>query len=851
MFRNVLFTALMLVLALPGISQINKSYYFPSDTTVDQNIPYPGLFSGQEFGWWHFSHDQLANYMVHLAESSGRVTISEYGRTHENRPLYLMAITSPDNHERLEQIRQAHLDYIYGRNTDYVDQDMPMIVWLGYSVHGNESTAGNASMLTAYYLAASQSGEALETLENTVILIDPVLNPDGFQRAAQWSNMHLPNTQTRDVRHRQFREDWPGGRTNHYWFDLNRDWMPAQHPESKARLKAFHAWKPHIVTDHHEMGSNSTFFFQPGEPDRVNPITPDKNYALTKEIGRYHARALDDIGSLYFTQEGFDDFYYGKGSTYPDVHGSIGILFEQGRMLGQVIDNDHGELTFAQGIRNHFTVSLSTIRGALGLKDDLNAYQHEFYSKVPAPNQKNGAGAFVFGAEHDPVKMVYFLEMLHHHNIRINRLKEDVTIDRQHFPAEESYMVSLNQPQNRFIRSLFETRTSFDDSIFYDISTWTMPLAFNLTYASLEENRTVQDVMGAELAKPLMPEGVLIGDASPVGYMVRGTHYHLPSIIHRLQEQELIVKTATQSLTTRIDSKPYAFYPGALFIPARHQPVSQKKVRQIIAQTAREEGVPFYSIETGMTPQGADLGSSSFRTLEPRRILLVAGEGTSSYSAGQVWHLLDHRFQLPVVLIKPSQLSRINLHDFNTLILPDGWYSWDETVKKKLQGWLQNGGLLVGLEGANDWLSQQNFIPLKRENRPNTDSLYTLPYNERRNSRRAQSVNGVILKASIDPTHPVAYGIRGNTMPVFKDNNDVYSYSGDPYRVPVRIEQSPLISGYLSDQNTRILGDTPYCLVTPSGRGSIISFTADPNFRAFWYGTNKLFMNALFYGELL
>jgi len=851
MFRNVLFAALMLVLALPGISQINKSYYFPSDTTVDQNIPYPGSYTGQQFGWWHFSHAQLANYMVHLAESSERVTISEYGRTHENRPLYLMAITSPENHMRLERIRQAHLDYIYGRNTDYVDQDMPMIVWLGYGVHGNESTAGNASMLTAYYLAASQSKEAQKTLKNTVVLIDPVLNPDGFNRAAQWSNMHLPNTQTRDVRHRQFREDWPGGRTNHYWFDLNRDWMPAQHPESQARLKAFHAWKPPIVTDHHEMGSNSTFFFQPGEPARVNPITPDKNYELTKELGRHHARALDDIGSLYFTEESFDDFYYGKGSTYPDAHGSIGILFEQGRMLGQVIDNDHGELTFAQGIRNQFTVSLSTIRGALALRDELNAYQHEFYSKVPATNQKNGAGAYVFSAEDDPVKMHHFLEMLHHHNIRVNRLKEDASIDGRDFTTSQSYMVSLNQPQNRFIRSLFETRTAFEDSIFYDISTWTMPLAFNLAYASVDDERTLQRVMGEELAEPVMPEGRLIGQVSPVGYLVRGTHYNLPGIIHRLQEQELIVKVATRSLTARIDSKPYKFQPGAVFIPSRHQEVSQKQVHRIITQTAREEGVSFYSLETGMTPRGADAGSSSFRTLEPRRILLVAGEGTSSYSAGQVWHLLDHRLQLPVVMIKPSQLSRINLHDFNTLILPDGWYSWDEAIKTKLQAWLQNGGVLVGLEGANDWLSRQKLIPLKRENRPDTDSLYTLPYNERRNTRRAQSINGVILEASIDPTHPIAYGIRGKSMPVFKDNNDIYSYSDDPYRVPVKMKESPLMSGYLSKQNIQMLGNKPYCLVTPTGRGSVISFTADPNFRAFWYGTNKLFMNALFYGELL
>jgi len=852
MYTRVLFIVFLVVFAAnTAFSQLNKSYFFPADTAVNENIPEPGSLCGHKYGWWHFSHDQLANYMVNLAGESDRVTIREYGRTHENRPLYLLAITSPENHQRLDEIRQAHLDYLHGRSTDYVDQDMPVIIWLGYSVHGNESSAGNASLLTAYYLASSRSDEVEHTLDNAVILVDPVLNPDGFSRAANWSNMHTHRVQTGDRRDRQFREDWPGGRTNHYWFDLNRDWMPAQHPESKARLKAYHHWKPHVVTDHHEMGSNSTFFFQPGEPERVNPRTPEENYGLTQQLGRFHARALDDIGSLYFSKEGFDDFYYGKGSTYPDGNASIGILFEQSRMMGQMLEGDHGKSTFARAIRNHFTVSLSTIRGALSLKEKLNDYQRSFYAKIPRKVGDDEVKGYVFGAEHNPAKLHHFLELMHHHQIKVNRLKEDVQIQDESFSPRSSYLVSADQPQYRFIKSLFEKRTHFEDSIFYDISTWTMPLAFNLDYAAIESSGKVSRLKGERVKFSEPAPGKIIGGESEVGYLLHGSHYNLYRIIHKIQQKDLVVKAASNSFTIPVSSGKVSFKPGAIFVHSRRQELSPDQIYTCLQEIAKKEGVNFYGVETALTPKGSDLGSWSMDPLEERRILMVAGEGTSSYSAGEIWHLLDHRFRIPVVMIKPNQLERTNLFDFNTLILPDGWYDWDEEVKQQLDTWLRQGGVLVGLEGANDWLAKHKLIHLEKKARPEMDSTHVLPYNERGNKRRAQSISGVILKGSIDPTHPINYGIRGKTMPLFKDNNEIYKKSGSPYDTPVLIGEDPLMSGYLSDENRQRIKNTPYCHLTQRGGGTIISFTADPNFRAFWYGTNKLFMNAVFFGGMV
>ncbi len=851
--RPFYLTLMLAAITLTGYSQIHTSCYFPGDTTVKKDIPQPGHYSGQRFGWWHFNHDQLVHYLDGLAEHSGRVSIQEYGRTHENRPLKLLAITSPENHQRLEQIRQAHLDYVHGRSDEYVDQDMPLIIWLGYGVHGNESSPGNASMLAAYYLAASRSQQVEDMLDQAVVLIDPVLNPDGFHRAANWSNMHMPRTQTYDYRHRQFREDWPGGRTNHYWFDLNRDWMPAQHPETRARLKLYHAWKPHVLTDHHEMGSNSTFFFQPGEPQRVNPRTPDENYDLTRRLARYHARALDRAGTLYFSEEGFDDFYYGKGSTYPDGNGSIGILFEQSRVMGQVLENDHGRQTFADAIRNHFTVSLSSIRGALDLRQELNDYQRRFFASVPQKVKQDQVKGWVFTAGHDPVRMHHFLELMNNHEIKVHRLSKDYRHQDKHFPAGSSYLVSSNQPQYRFVRSLFEKRTRFQDSIFYDVSAWTMPLAFDLDHAPLKQTRKVQELAAGVVDEPEPPKGSVVGQQSPVGYVVRGSYYNIHRIIYDLQESDLGVKVAARQMTATTSKGKVTFGPGSIFLPSRNQSQPPESIYRKAAGIAEKHGVDVFALETGWNRDGMDLGSRGLRPLEKPEILMVAGDGVSSYSAGEIWHLLDHRFRIPVVLIKPSQISRTNLFDFNTLILPDGYYRWGKNVRKNISMWLNAGNVLIAQEDANDWLSEHGMINLDTKDRPEPDSLagYALPYNERANSRRAQSISGVILEASLDPTHPIAYGTDSSTMPVFKDNSEIYQSGGNPYNEPVKIVESPLISGYLSEENQKLLGNTPYCRVYDQGRGRVVSFLANPNFRGFWYGTNRLFMNALFYGDLM
>lgn len=377
MKKLILFlTAVVSLQNVVSQEKIDLNYYLPQNISYDQNIPTPKEIIGHEVGEWHVTHDKLMFYMQTLAKSSDRISIENRGSTFEGRPILLLTITSPKNHQNLEQIRKDHVALTENGSSNTSVDNMPIVVYQGFSIHGNEPSGANAGLAYAYYLAAAQGSEIETLLDNMVILMDPSFNPDGLQRFAYWANTNKSINLVADNNEREYHEIWPGGRTNHYWFDMNRDWLPVQLPESRARIESFHKWMPNILTDHHEMGTNSTFFFQPGEPTRVHPLTPKMNQELTAEIGTYHAKALDKIGSLYYSEENYDDYYYGKGSTFPDVNGSIGILFEQGSSRGHIQESENGLLTFPFTIRNQFTTALSTIEAAKNMHLIMSLIRH-------------------------------------------------------------------------------------------------------------------------------------------------------------------------------------------------------------------------------------------------------------------------------------------------------------------------------------------------------------------------------------------------------------------------------------------------------------------------------------------
>ena len=420
--KNLFLLVFLASFTLLSQSQTQLDYYLPQNTSYNSNIPTPQSVIGHEVGKWHVTHDKLVQYMYALDAASDRITIENRGTTFEDRPLLLLTITSPKNHQNLESIRKAHIDATNNNNAVNISE-MPIVVYQGFSIHGNEPSGSNAALLVAYYLAAAESDDVKNLLDNTVILFDPSFNPDGLQRFAYWANTNKSNNLNPDPNDREYNEVWPGGRTNHYWFDMNRDWLPVQLPESRVRIQTFHKWLPNILTDHHEMGTNSTFFFQPGIPSRTHPLTPKLNQELTRRIGDFHANALNKIGSLYYTEEDYDDFYYGKGSTFPDINGSIGILFEQASSRGHIQESDNGILTFPFTIRNQFTAALSTLEAAKSMREDILKYQHDFYKNARAEALKDNGKAIVFGNEKDAASTYHLAEILKRHQITINEVK--------------------------------------------------------------------------------------------------------------------------------------------------------------------------------------------------------------------------------------------------------------------------------------------------------------------------------------------------------------------------------------------------------------------------------------------
>ncbi|MCX2744483.1 M14 family metallopeptidase [Mangrovivirga sp. M17] len=824
-------------------SQVELSYYLPEGQTYDQSVVKPSEVLGFEVGEWHASHDKIVSYAYELSESSSRVKLFKTGETYENRPTLLMAISHPDNIARLDDIKQKHALITDGDPSNDPDlSDVPVVVWMGYSVHGNEASGANAGLLAAYHFAAGQ-GNVLEDLKDVVVLIDPAINPDGIQRFSTWVNSNRNLTETVDPDHREFDESYPRGRTNHYWFDLNRDWLPVQLPSSKARIAYFQEWMPNVLTDHHEMGSNSTFFFQPGIPQRTHPLTPGMNQSLTERIGEFHAEALDKIGSLYYTKESFDDFYYGKGSTYPDIQGSIGILFEQASSRGHAQETVNGILRFPFGIRNQFITSLSTFRAAKELKEELLKYQSEFYENSLEDASDDARTGLIFGAEHDPIRARNLAEVFKRHNIKIFETEKDYSAAGKNFKKGEAYIVPFDQPKYRLIKAMTETRTEFTDSLFYDISAWSYLLSFNLDYNYFERNID-KDLIGSEFT--LEEESRSDISSSDYAYIIDWRDYYAPAMVYQLLNKGIRVKYNAKKFTLPDGT---VMPEGTLMVPVENQQLNSDQIFILVNQYQKYYKVKVYGINTGYT-QGINLGSPNMDNLNKPNVLLVAGEGVNSYDAGEIWHLFDVRMDMPVTIVAPERLDNINLNKYSVIVMPDGSYRTVDGGGKSLKQWVQSGGTIVAMRDAGGYLKKLGLNNAEYKKEEEDTTQVQIPYALRHRYRGAQYIGGNIFKAKLDLTHPLAYGYSDSELPMFRRNTTVMEVSKkNPYVNPITYTSDPLISGYISKENLDRLSETAAVHISGYGSGKVIVFSDNLNFRAFWYGTNKMFLNAVFFGK--
>jgi hypothetical protein len=848
MKKYLLGYSLLLIVNL--IAGQDLKYYLPDSVSYNPAIPKPKDVIYHEVGEWHVTHDRLVNYMKALAAAApDRIKLEIMGFTYESRPQLLLIITSPKNQQRLEEIRQQHIQLTDPAKSGSLNIDnMPIVVYIGHSIHGNESSGANAALLSAYYLAAAQGKQIDELLDNVVILFDPSFNPDGLQRFSTWANQHKSKNLVSDPNSREFNEVWPGGRFNHYWFDLNRDWLPAVHVESQNRLEWFHKWRPNILTDHHEQGSNATFFFQPGVASRVNPLTPERNQELTAKLAKFHAAFLDRIGSLYFTKENYDDFYYGKGSTYPDINGAIGILFEQASSRGHLQQTANGLLSFPFTIKNQFTTTLSTLEGAKALRKEFLQWQRDFYKNSVTEAAADPVKAYIFGNTGDQKTIYEFATMLGRHRIDVYSFKNQVNISGNSYDPHESYVVPLNQPQYKVIKAIFSKTLNYKDSLFYDITAWTMPLAFGINSDEMNAAQLNQASPGSPVVNN-MPSGTVIA-RSGYGYLMDWRGFNAPAALYELLDNGINVKVAMGKFEMMVGGQAVKFNYGTILVPLQLQAAGGDKVLTVLQKVTTKYAVNIYSLEGGNALSGIDAGSSKFAPVTKPAIAMLVGQGVNATDAGEAWYLLDQRMNIPATHLEIPVFNRIELNRYNTIIMVGGTYT--DLNKDKLKNWVQSGGTLVLTEEAINWAAQNGIsdVKFKRAKSP-ADSVQRLSYVDREQIDGAQQVYGAIFGAEIDNTHPLAYGYTQKTVSLFKANRVFMEKSKNPYATPFYYGNNPLQSGWVSRENKEAIKNSAAVIVNTVGAGRVINIADNPNFRAFWLGGTKLFMNSIFFGRII
>lgn len=842
----------------------------PGVESYDPAIPRPESVIGHVVGDTHTRSHLVAAYYRAVADASDRVVVSRHGATYEGRHLYHAVVTSPANHARLEEIRMANhrLSDAPGEVTDAMIETMPVVVHMGYGVHGNEASGPEAAMLVLYHLAAG-SGPAVDgLLDRAVIIMDPNYNPDGRDRFVNWVNANRGRIATRDGQDREHVEPWPGGRTNHYWFDLNRDWLVAQHPSSKGRVGLFHHWRAQVLTDVHEMGSNATYFFQPGIPSRNNPNTPQRTFELTAALAEHHAEWLDRHGALYYSRETFDDFFYGKGSTFPDVNGAIGILFEQASARALERVTNAGVLTYPFTIRNQVATSMSTLAGSLALRTELLTHQRDFYASAPEAARRNPVKAYVLDLGGTRTRTQALLQMLLRHRIRVYELARTVQADRtlpagrtggsggRTFRAGEAVIIPLDQPQTRLIKASMEQVTTFTDSLFYDVSAWTLPLAMGVPGGEL--HRYSDDLAGAEITEAAFDGGELIGGHGSYAYLMEWDRYFAPRALYRLQDAGLRPRLARQPFSVAVDgpggpggpsSTERTFDRGTIIIPVAQRDaastVTAAQVRALIDRIVAEDHVVVHGTDTGLTPTGGDLGGPTSPVLVKPEIALLSGPGTRAYEVGETWHLLNERFGIPVSLVDAVGFADLDLDRYTTLVMVMGNYDLDTEDVNRLRWWVREGGVLIAWKSAARWLIGNEVIDEGlRSALPDTVDI---PYELVSSTRGAQRIGGAIFAAELDTTHPLAFGY-GDQVPLFRNHEIFFEPSATAGATVARYTSSPLMSGYISSKRHGELADSAALIARRQGAGAVVIFADNPNFRAFWYGTNGLFLNAVFFG---
>ncbi len=828
---------LLLVFMLLNNIISSQNYFLENYKPYNNSILSPEEFLGYEIGFQHTRHDQIVSYLTYLSTVSNKADLINYGKTHEGRNLIILTVTSESNLNRLDDIQKEHLKNTIPGASVSLNDDLPIIINLGYGVHGNEPSSSEAALLTAYTLVASKNKKIEKFRQKSVVFIDPTINPDGRDRHTQWANQNKSINLVADEYDSEHNEAWPKGRTNHFWFDLNRDWLLAINPESRNKLKWFHTWYPNVVTDFHEMGTNSNYFFEPMKTNAsLKPMIPEENYnVLSPKFAEYYVKALDSIGSFYYTKESFDETYPGYGSSYPDVQGGLAILFEQASSRGHLQETNYGTISFGFTIRNQYLSSIATVEAAVDNKRMLRDYQKRFFDSSLKEFKDEKIKAYEFGDLYDQNRNKAFIDKLLIHNVKV-------------YKSKGKYVVPVNQTQSRMVKNFFETYDKYVDSVFYDASAWSMSNFYNMKSKKLKKFTTQSEILSTnDLMKNIKV------NKSNYSYILDWDDYNSVAALNYLQKNNLITYTAFKPFSVKVNetSGIKNFNYGSILIPVSKQKISSDKLYEIIKTAQEKFNVPIFNSESGFSIKGIDLGSNNFRVNKPVKVALLIGEGVNSYEAGEVWHLMDTRVGMPLSKIRLSQFSRISLDKYTTLIMVSGSYNQLTKIDiDKINDWVKKGNTLITIAQGSSWVIEKKLVK-ETLLEPSNDSIFSRKnYVSAAENIGRERIGGAILNVDLDLTHPLAFGYRDSSIPVYKNNNVFINKTKDHYSSVGIYSKDPHIDGYISEKNMKNnFKNTASLIVSKLGSGRVVIFADNPNFRGSWYGTNKLFLNAIYFGD--
>jgi len=828
----------ILTLFLLISSQLSAQKYFTEKyEPFNSEIESPESYLGYPIGSEHTRHDNIISYFKNLANSSDRAILKFYGKTHEGRRLPMLVISSPENLKNMDQIQKRHLMLVDPNNKTEPSENDPLIINLAYNVHGNEPSSSEAAILSAYTLIASKNKEILSFLENSIIFIDPAINPDGRDRHTQWANSHKAFPLVKDPNDVEHNENWPRGRTNHYWFDLNRDWLLAINPESQGKLNWYHQWYPNVVTDFHEMGSQSSYFFEPMKANgSLDPIMPKENYIdLNNLFAEYFSKSLDSIGSLYFTKEAFDGTYPGYGSSYADLQGGLGILFEQASSRGLAQKTDYGEITFPFTIRNQFVSSMATLKASTENKLILNKYQKATFESAISNAEKSKIKGYNFQSTDQNLNKA-FIDKLLRHKVKVFEKKRG------------SYFVPTKQPQYRMVQTFFETYEKYRDSVYYDASAWSVANFYNIKYKPTSKTYLNNEIKSTKELIKWTPV-----NKSEYAYIVESNDYNVPALINGLQKKKIVVASSFKPFNIKTNEGNKSFSYGSLVIPVANQKVSSDHIYNSILDLQNKLEVTVFSVKSGLSLKGIDLGSRNIKSLKTPKAAMLIGNGVRSYEAGEVWHLLDTRVHMPITKISLNYFNRTSLDDYNVLIMVSGNYKFDSKTTEKIKSWISKGNTLITIGTANNWIVKtkivkEELVVVKKDTLNN--KLDRKSYVDASENYGREKLGGVFLKVNIDKSHPIAFGYKSENQVVYKNNLVWLKPSKNSYSNVAMYNKKPHIDGYISKNIRRdYLPKSASLIVSKVGKGRVIMFADNPNFRGTAYGTNRLFLNSIFMAD--